>query len=71
VLTPFILRPDLYRVFGKRAVTLETRIPIFAAFELYRDNILIALVVSTSGLGVDARSGHLVPVDLAFHLKKR
>ena len=52
----FLFRPNLSRVSGKHGMTLMTRKPLAAAFELNRDDIAIVLIMGTSRLRIDTHA---------------
>ncbi len=60
------LRPDFRRVSGKFGVAFETRKPSAAAFELDRDDIAFAVVVSAPrfSINLDAGDVHVVNLQL-------
>ena len=70
-LIEFFFRPRLSRMPGERIVTLMTRKPIAAAFELNRNNIALAMIMSAAGLRIDIDADNLDPVDCFRHAGTR
>jgi hypothetical protein len=70
-LIEFFFRPRLSRMPGERIVTLMTRKPIAAAFELNRNNIALVMIMSAARLRIDINAHNLDPVDCFRHAGTR
>lgn len=62
----FVFRPNLRRVSGKFGVAFITWKPFSAAFELDRDNIVSAVIMSAPRFIINVRTDHVHVVDLYF-----
>jgi hypothetical protein len=52
----FLFQPNLRRVFGKRGMTLMTRKPVAAAFELDRDDVALVMIMGAARLRIDVHA---------------
>ncbi len=60
----FLFRPNLSRVSGKHGMTLMTRKPVAAAFELNRDDIALVMIMGASRLRIDVHAHDCCVVNL-------
>jgi hypothetical protein len=63
----FFLRPNHRLVFGKFGVARMTRKPFSTAFELDRDNIAFAVIMSAAGLIINTYADNGHPVNICAH----
>jgi hypothetical protein len=63
----FFLRPNHRLVFGKVSVARMTGKPFSTAFELDRDNIAFAVVMSAAGLIINIYADNVHPVNICAH----